>query len=63
MQRVVSKQLGAHLRLCSGKALLAPSLRFKSEVLGDKEKGDERIYFNKNDGKYPSPLCDALALP
>ncbi len=56
MQRVVvSKQLVANqLRLSSVRALTAAPMRFKGEVLGDKEKGDERIYFNKNDGKYSS---------
>jgi hypothetical protein len=38
-------------------ALLAavPAQRaFASDTLKDKEKGDERIFFTKNDGKHPT---------
>ena len=53
MQRVIQKTVLSQLRLSSGKIFAQAPMRMmsKSDVLNDKEKGDERIFFNKNDGK------------
>ncbi len=54
MYSIVSKRLAKDSLLRSSKpySLLANSNRMFVSKLDEKEKGDERIYFNKQDGKY-----------
>ena len=53
MYSIVSKRIAKDSLMRSARpcTLLANSTRMFSNKLDDKEKGDERIFFNKQDGK------------
>lgn len=57
MYGVLTKRIAQQSMLSQSRILAVPTMRFATgNPLNDKEKGDERIFFTKNDGKLRNHL-------